>query len=462
MGFTAAGNFLKKSLGHGTELFVHATPKFKTITLKGFLRGSMRGDVTATALLPSVLRRGTEVHPTLRDVTRHLESLYGASFSADVLKIGEEQVLSFRVEVLGDAYVSKRGGIFPRAAEFLAQVLFRPMLGSGGDRFPEYVVDQEKTNHRRLIESLINNKISYAAERLIQEMCKGEPFARYEYGDVSDLAAIDGASLRRLHLEILRRAPFSLFVVGDVDPETTAATLLRALPLDERAGESIYPPSPMRKPAGRTRVIVEEEDVTQGKLALGFRTEIEPGDPKYFALVVANSLLGGGPFSKLFKNVREKASLAYYASSALERSKGVLVVQSGIEPSHFERALRIIKRQVKDIALGRISAEELTATRRGLAHRVRAVEDSAAQLINSTFEGIVAGRLEPTARLLSLLKRVTRAEVVEAARTLGLDTVYFLTRAGRSRAASSAALAGAGAARQARSRTPRLDREQNR
>ncbi|MBI1853936.1 MAG: insulinase family protein [Planctomycetes bacterium] len=444
MKFEPVGNFVRADLGRGVDLFVRRTDKFKTITLKAFLRSSLREDVTSNALLPSVLKRGTESHPTFRDVTRHLENLYGASYSADVLKIGEEHVLSFRIEVLADAFVSKRRGLFPHAAAFLAEMLFRPALDRG-DRFPADVVEQEKLNLRRLIESLINNKISYASERLIQEMCKGEPFARYEYGDVADLDAIDGESLRRHHRQMMSRAPLHLFVVGDVDPRSVAETLAEALPLAERSRDTRIPPPPIQRPAARVRMVVEEEEVTQGKLAIGYRTEVMPTDDRFVALAFASAIFGGGPFSKLFKNVREKASLAYYAHSALEKCKGILLVQCGIESANFDKALRIIKRQLKDIVDGKFGDEEFSATRRALVTRMQAVEDSPAQLVNATLEGLVSGRVRPTDRVIRDIRRVRPGDVVDAARTIRLDTVYFL-RAKTTAVAATPSGAAAGAA----------------
>jgi predicted Zn-dependent peptidase len=444
MTFEPVGNFIRADLGRGVDLFVRRTDKFKTITLKAFLRASLRDDVTSCSLLPTVLKRGTRSHPTYRDVTRHLESLYGASFASDVLKVGEEQVLSFRVEVLADAFVSKRGGLFPHAASFLSEMLFRPALAAG-DRFDDAVVSQEKLNLRRLIESLINNKISYASERLIQEMCKGEPFARYEYGDVADLEAIDGETLRRHHRALVSRAPLHLFVVGDVDPESVAETLQRVLPLSERSRDVRVPPPTVRRSPGAPRVVVEEEDVTQGKLAIGYRTDVLPTDERFMALAFASALFGGGPFSKLFKNVREKASLAYYAHSALERVKGVVLVQCGIESANFDKCLRIVKRQLKDVAEGKFDDEEFTATRRALVTRLRAVEDSPGQLVNATLEGLVAGRVRPTERVLRDVQKLRPSAIVEAARTVRLDTVYFL-RAKTAAATSPASGAAAGAA----------------
>ena len=80
-------------------------------------------------------------------------------------------------------------------------------------------------------------------------------------------------------------------------------------------------------------------DVAQGKLAIGFLTNIKPTDDDYIPLVVFNSVFGAGAHSKLFNNVREKLSLAYYASSQVEKFKGMLVVNAGIEFCNFQKGI---------------------------------------------------------------------------------------------------------------------------
>ncbi|MFQ9472743.1 MAG: insulinase family protein [Oscillospiraceae bacterium] len=77
----------------------------------------------------------------------------------------------------------------------------------------------------------------------------------------------------------------------------------------------------------------------RGKLALGFRTGgLTCWEEEYPALVMCNAIFGGTPLSKLFLNVREKLSLCYYASSMLEKMKGLVLVSSGIEFDKYQQA----------------------------------------------------------------------------------------------------------------------------
>jgi predicted Zn-dependent peptidase len=221
--------------------------------------------------------------------------------------------------------------------------------------------------------------------------------------------------------------PIDVFVVGDVAPERVAAAAGRAFDANGQArlGVESLPPVE-RRAAGRVRRVTETREVAQGKLAMGYRTTMAADDPAFPALMFCNAILGGGTFSKLFRFLREAASLAYYAHSQLERAKGLLSVHAGIDSRNLRRALRIIHAQLRDIREGRISDFEMGSAREQFLHRVRSIGDSPSGLIRSTLVARICGR-PLTARQAALrYRRVTREEVVDAARTLSLDTVFFL------------------------------------
>ena len=72
-------------------------------------------------------------------------------------------------------------------------------------------------------------------------------------------------------------------------------------------------------------------------------------------MLVYSSILGGGPHSKLFINVREKASLAYYAFARLEKFKGLMFVSAGIDVDKDEQTLDIIMEQLNAMTKGDIT-----------------------------------------------------------------------------------------------------------
>ena len=97
--------------------------------------------------------------------------------------------------------------------------------------------------------------------------------------------------------------------------------------------------------------------MTQGKLALGFRTGGSSiWEDDYPALMMLNALYGGTTTSKLFLNVREKRSLCYYASSQLEKLKGLMLVSSGVEFDKKQEAQDEILAQLENCRQGPAAA----------------------------------------------------------------------------------------------------------
>ena len=136
--------------------------------------------------------------------------------------------------------------------------------------------------------------------------------------------------------------------------------------------------------------------MTKGKLALGFRTRgacvWEEDNP---ALLVFNALYGGTPTSKLFLNVREKLSLCYFASSMLEKFKGVMVVSSGIEFRNYEKAKAEILAQLDNCRTGAFEDWELEGARRAVISALRATMDAQGRLEDYWMGQAVAGREAP-------------------------------------------------------------------
>jgi predicted Zn-dependent peptidase len=424
------GSFSLATLPSGLHLLVHPTAKFKSTVVRVLFHHPLGADATRNALLPFVLKRGTRRHPDTASLTHRLDDLYGASFDVDILKVGERQLIDFRLHLLGDRYAPRGARLLEKGFRFLREVLREPLRENAG--FSREFCRTEKRHLRRLIESRINEKARYAAERLVEEMCRDEPYGIHELGDPAHLRGITNRSLFRHWERWIESAPVEVYVVGDVDRDRLADTVSRSLvhSRDERRSPAELPAAVRRRPR-RVRNVEEVRDVLQGKLAIGYRTALEADDPGIPALQLANAILGGGTYSKLFRFFREGASLAYYAYSSLERVKGLLTIHAGIDPRDFRKGMRIIRKQVADLRRGQISDFEVDSARQYVLHRLRAMEDSAASLVRTTLVSRVSGHPRSVRQSMARYRRVTRDEIVEAARSLSLDTVYFLRAPGR-------------------------------
>lgn len=407
----------------GVYLTAVQSDKFKTGCFSlNLLRPMKKEEAAANALIPSVLLRGSERCPDIASISAKLDELYGASVGTLVRKKGEVQLVGFYCDYVQDEYVDEP--VFAPVMAFLAELLLNPRLENGA--FPEAVVDSEKLNLENAMLSRINDKRTYAASQLIRTMCAGQPYGIPRIGDPDDLTEITAKSLYAHYRDLLATSRVELFYMGSLSPEAVTKVLQAALAELPRA-EVFVPvgttPAPQARPVQEK---TERLDVTQGKLSLGFFTDITAKDPRYPALVLAATVFGGGATSKLFTNVREKMSLCYYASASFEKFKGVLSVSSGVEFSKLETAKTEILRQLEACKAGDITDDELESARGYLVSDLKIAMDSPGRLDDYYMGQILLEQDGTMEDLASAIARVTKQEAAEAIQALRLDTIYAL------------------------------------
>ena len=414
----------KKTIPGEIDVYVLPTDKFKTVLVSVVTRQVLSRELASkTALLPSVLERGSRDYPTYRDLMIRLEELYGAGFSSDVLKKGEKQVLSFSLEVINDIYAPGKE-LLQQGISMLQSVINQPLLENNG--FKPMYVEQEKEQLAKEIKGLINDKVNYALERCVQEMCATEPFGIFKYGSIEELEQITPEHLYNYYRKLMAKNPLDIYIVGELDPDEAFKVAEEAFARANGERRREMPPDMVHNIPGDVQYHEEKLPVNQGKLTLGYRTNTTYSDDDYVSLLFYNGVLGSFPHSKLFQNVREKESLAYYAFSRLEKHKGIQLIGSGIELQNYNRALEIIMEQVEDIKKGEIDREEMENTRRGLINQYKIIADSPYSMLSLSLDGLLGGRQEGVDYYIRKLEEIDVDDVVAAANKVYLDTVYFL------------------------------------
>lgn len=414
----------RTSEADGLRIHVLPTAKFKTTTIVVDILSPLRAEtVTLNALIPSVLQRGTRTTPTVKGLQERLDDLYGASLDAMMFKIGERQVAQFELEVPNEKFLSHAPPLLEQGIKLMAEVLLDPALDGGV--FRASAVELEKEALRKRIEALFNNKGRYAAIRCVDAMCADEDYRLFSYGRLEDLAGIDAARLQAHYRQWLRTSPIDVFVVGDVDPDAVTALLRQSLAIPGRQLEEL-PPTVVKGRAGAPREVIDRFDVNQGQLVMGFRTPVTFSSSDYARFTVYNGVLGGYAHSKLFANVREKASLAYSAFSRFDSHKGLLMIQAGINIENFEKATAIIHEQLSAIAKGDVCEDELLQTKAMITNNYREMADSPGQLAHFALVEGVERTPREVADLLAAIDRVTVEDLKAMASQVTLDTVYFL------------------------------------
>jgi predicted Zn-dependent peptidase len=420
----ANNHFETVSIGN---IQVHVLPstKFKTTTFVAYIGQELKPEtVTKTALLPAVLQRGTQSTPNTIELKRKLDDLYGAILFGDVSKRGERHLMEFGLEIANERYLQDKPALLEEGLSFFTEVLFAP--ATEGNGFKASYVEAEKKNLKQKIESLQDDKIRYAAQRMVEEMCKGEPYALFTHGRLADLEQLGATELYTYYQDVIQTCPIDLYCVGNVSTEQVVELLRDRLASQVTGQRKTYTLAPVVREVKEEKVVVDRLNVKQGKLNIGCRTQMEITSNDYPALVVYNGILGGFPHSKLFRNVREKASLAYYCSSRLESLKGLLMIQSGIEIGNYQRAVDIIKEQLEAMRQGRIAQQELEQTKATLTNAYKEQQDRSYELIHFHHQSVLAGQERTLEQMLQAIQRVSIEDVVRVAQKVQLDTIYFL------------------------------------
>lgn len=416
-------NFNRSTI-QNIRLHVMPTDRFKTFAISVYIGHPLQEEtVTRVALTPFVLRRGTEKLPETRQFREKLDEMYGAGFGFDLYKRGDYQMVQFRMDVINDRFVASDESMLRQAIHFIGDAISRPALQNG--HFMEKYIASEKITLQKRIEAMINDKIRYAAERCMEEMNEGDPYRLHPLGRIADLPAIDASSLYNEYLSWLRDTPIDIYVVGQTTLQEVEQLVSEAFQL-HRTTAHTYKLSPLKRMKREPKTVIERLDVNQGKLNLGLRTQVTYADEQYAASLMYNGILGGYPHSKLFMNVREKASLAYYVSSRLDGHKGILAIQSGIEIENYEKALGIIRKQLEAMQRGDITDAEMSKTRAMLNNHLREIKDSAFEMIAFDFNTVLSGKERSVESLLGDINAVDLPAIRRVAEQVELDTIYFL------------------------------------
>ena len=417
-----------KQLADGVELLVNRTDKFKTGLLSATLTVPLRReDATAGALIPEVLYRGSRSCPDMERLSAATPALYGASLGTGVRQRGESQCISFLCSVIDDRYALDGSAVLEPAAGLMGEVLLDPAAENGV--FRRDYVKGEGANLADRIRARVNDKRSWSIFRLVQEMCAGEAYAVDKLGDAEEALSVSPEGLWADYQALLGRAKVTFYYGGSAQPERVEETVRRAFAPLIRGRNAPVSCAVPREPSGPVRTVTDEMDVTQGKLAMGFRTGgVTMDSPDYPALLVCNALYGGSANSRLFLNVREKLSLCYYASSLIDKLKGLLVVSSGVEFGDFDRAQEAILAQLDELRAGRFTDEERNAAIRTVVNGLRGRLDSQGQMEDDCVTKLICGvRPDDGAELIRSVERVTAEDIAQAAQRIRLDTVYRLT-----------------------------------
>ena len=396
--------------------------RFKTMKLSVSIFMPLSESTNAeNALLCYLLVRCCKKYPDFTTLSKKLSYLYGAELSGSVSKAADAQCLNISVSGLDDRYAIDNESISAQLGELMCEILFNPKVDGGA--FDEDDLAQEKRQTLDMIDSEFSDKRTYASQRLIEEMCKGEPFGLKRMGSKERVEAVTSADVYKAWLNMLKTARFEFIFTGDADPADVIKIISKSFSEVERD----YSAPDFKPTLGGESLndVVEEMDVAQSKLEMGFAFDNLDNDDIPAARLMS-VILGGTANSKFFLNVREKKSLCYYCASRFIKYKNIMMVESGIETANIDSAREAILAEVEDMKNGVISDFEIQSAKLALSNSFHGVVDTVGGITGWYASQLLDDNLDTPEQAADKINAVTKEQVVAAANKLKLDTVFVL------------------------------------
>ncbi|MCY9807307.1 insulinase family protein [Lentilactobacillus senioris] len=369
------------------QLKAQESTKFKNnILYINFIEPLKADNLAKRALLAEMLGNFSQLLPSEQAVAQKLSYLYGASFGVSVLRLGSQNVLQFKISFANSKFLPNQADLLPEIIAFLDQMISEPLVNNG--RFNDDVFKRRQDNLAHYVET-IDEDHAFQSALLVRKLFYGTKDDNGEYilGTPAQIRAVDSRSLYSYYQEVFQNDQVIAIAAGDL-PEVKLQSLLGQTKLNQTLSDNLTTGVPNL----RVNFIPHEvnQSVTkyqgdQTTLSMAGYLPVYWGDPKYFAALLGNYILGGSMQSLLFMNVREKASLAYDVHSNYDSLAGRITIQTGIAATDKDQAQALIKLQVKHLQNGEFTEQMLIAAKTSLLNQHLSGSDSLRTVANRSF-----------------------------------------------------------------------------
>ena len=417
----------KKTTNYSYNLHTIKTDKFKTVTVQiNFKKLLDKEEITYRNLIINTLCESTSKYPTKKDMIIQTEELYDLYYEGMNYISGKYNIMAFSITFLSDKYTED--GMFDKATKFLSEIIFNPNIEKKRNK------TSFKEENFKLAYNALNNKIisikenadAFSKIRMLENMEKDSYISYRSVGYIEDLKKINSSKLYDYYESMLKSDIVDIFVIGDIDENHVKKVIgecFSGVKTIKKSSESHF--IEPKKSRLLPKTIKEKQNINQSKLCLGFKISKMTDFELRYVLNVYSYILGGGPDSKLFKNVREKHSLCYHISSIGQPLNSLLIINAGINRSDFKQALSLIKKEVASMKKGQFTNDDIIKAKITYINSLKELEDNP-QSILSLYAGMEYLGSDDLDQRFKKINNVTKNDVVKLANKISLDTIYLL------------------------------------
>jgi predicted Zn-dependent peptidase len=394
----SAGVALRRTvLPNGLTVVSERMPSVRSIAFGAWVRVASvherREQMGVSHLLEHMVFKGTPSR-SARDIAFALETLGG---SLDAYTAREHT--SFQARVLDEHLET--------AADVVADLVFRPLLRQQDLDLERKVVLEEI--------SLVDDTPDDLVFELHNAALWGDhPYGYSILGTRETVSGMSVPDLRGLHERAYHPPQIVVAAAGNVQHEALLEILGRTGWADAPHGEAsrLAPPPPVCRDPTTTHV---ERDSNQTHVVFGSPT-VPYSDPRRYAVILVDVLLGGGMSSRLFQRVREERGLAYsvYSYQSFHLDTGVHGIYVGTAPETAAAAVECIRAELADVAEHGIPETEIEAGKQQLKGQITlSLESVSSRMYRAASVELFGEQYRSLDALLAEIDRIDAATVAE-------------------------------------------------
>jgi len=375
-------------------------------------------DITYRNLLTKVLMQSSFNYKNSKELEIATEELYNLSISTSNLISGNYIITSFNSVFLNEKYTEE--GMFEESLKFVFDIIFNPNAEKKEFKY----FDLAKRLVKDEIDTLKDNPKRYSQIRLLEEM-DNDKLAYNPIGYLEDLENITNKELYKYYEELIKNNLIDIFIIGNIDPIKTKEFIFNNFNINTLKKQGISHYIKHKKIRKRIKTVKEKMALEQTKLCLGFKFDELTEFEKKYVLNVYCFILGGGPDSKLFKNVREKNSLCYNISCSYKPVNNIMIINAGINKEDSKKCINLIKKELLNMNKGKFSSNDIEAAIITYINSLKDIEDSLPSILK-IFESHEYLDFDLIDERCINIKNVTKEDIINLTKKIHLTNIYLL------------------------------------
>lgn len=401
------------------DLYYYKTNKYKTINITTLLINELdEKNITLDNFLSSYIISTSKKYNNEILMNKKYLDLYNPTFSVyDIYR--DYHFKFFDMTFLDEKYLEKDNN--KKCIDFYYDSMFN--INEDNNKLDKVqtklIKEQMKTNYS-LDEEDPSEKAYYNSIKLISDDL---PIKINPKGSKKYLKNINEKDSYTYYQNEIKTSKVIVFLTGNIDDSIIKIVdnnLKNHIYKNDYEIKNIYEVSNVKKTTEKT----EKSRFNESILYLIYKIPNISLREREIILPLFNNILGGSS-SRLFNNIREKNSLAYFAYSNYIKHFGILYMYAGINSKNSDKTVKLMKETLEDLKNGNISISEINDSKESILSALSKSEDNIYSTVNDMITCVLFKKIDRETYKKEL-KNVTKKELVDLSKKLELDVIYLL------------------------------------